>query len=68
MDNLGIRNNINAVDRVCYDVAMEENLLLLQPAESTKRAYMNSIIKTIGELGNDERVQRLILDACTRRT
>jgi len=56
MDNLGIRNNINAVDRVCYDVAMEENLLLLQPAESTKRAYMNSIIKTIGELGNDERV------------
>jgi hypothetical protein len=28
---------------------------------------MNPIIKAIGELGSDERVQRLILDACARR-
>jgi len=57
MDNLGISNYLNAVDRARYDVAMAENLVLRSctPAESTKPAYMNPIIEAIGEiLMNDD--------------
>ena len=52
MDNLGISNYLNAVDRARYDVAMAENLVLRSctVAESTKRAYMNPIIEAIGEI------------------
>ena len=52
MDNLGISNFLNAVDRAHYDVAMAENLVLRSCtlAESTKQAYMNPIIEAIGEI------------------